>query len=141
MCPIVSIVSGGEFDPGVFISLENIPIVLANLQRALPQLRNALRRRWFVQSIEVENRRPRFRNPFDPSLIVPAGVGLLITFGAAAAKAAGTEFGKVAGTDIAATDIAAYVRRWIRRLPTKKTSTAIRSRKPTQRKSKTRSRR
>jgi hypothetical protein len=136
MCPIVSLVSDRESDSEVFISLENISIVLADLRRALPQLKNTLRRRWMVQTIEIENRIPRFRNPFDPSqIIVPAGIGLLITFGAAAAKAAGKEFGAVAGKEIAA-----YVRRWIRRLATKKTRTAIRSGRPTQRKSTPRSR-
>ena|SRR5712691_9611989 len=136
MCPIVRLVNPAEFDSEVFISLENIPIVLADLRRALPQLRNRLRSRWLVQTIEIENRIPRLRNPFDPSqIIVPAGVGLLITFSAAAAKAAGTEFGAVVGREIAA-----YVRRWIRRLPTNKTRSTIPSRRRTQPKSTTRPR-
>jgi len=116
------IVYGAQPKPGrqVFVSLEHIPLVLAEVRAALPQLEKELKQRWPVKGVEIENRRLRLRNPIDPALtarvIARAAVGIAIIFGAAAVTAAGTRIGAAV-----ADEIVEYARGWLKRLPHRRT--------------------
>jgi hypothetical protein len=90
MSPIVRLITAKEPEQ-VFIPIEDIPLVLSDLRRSLPQLREDLRLRWPVESVHLEERRPRRKNPFDPSQVVEAAcIGLVVLFSSAMLKAAGT---------------------------------------------------
>lgn len=110
MPPIVRLVSGGEPYEKVFVSLEQTPVVMAEVRRTLPQLKKELRKKWAVENVQIENRIPRLRNPYDPTQIVDAAcVGLLISFTLPAVRAASKKVGEAIGDEIAK-----RVRQWIR---------------------------
>lgn len=118
MSPIIRILTDKQ--PGaevqrdeVFISLEYTPLVLADVRRSLPALKEELRKKWPVEAVEIKNRISYLRkNPYDPSqVLLPACIGIVVTFGLAAAKAAGTKVGKDTGDEVGK-----HVRRWIRGL-------------------------
>jgi len=97
MSPVVSVVTPKEPDH-VFIPIEDVPVVLSELRRSLPQLREELCRRWPVDSVHLEERRRRRKNPFEPSQVIPAAcIGLVVMFGSAVLKAAGTKIGEGVG--------------------------------------------
>jgi hypothetical protein len=109
MSPIVSLVTTKEPEH-VFIPIEDVPVVLSDLRRSLPQLREELCRRWPVDSVHLEERRPRRKNPFDPSQVIPAAcIGLVVIFSSAVLKAAGTKIGEGIGDGIKP-----FVTRWVK---------------------------
>lgn len=64
MTPIVRLVNGGDLCETLFVPLERIPVVLADVHRALPQLKKELRKKWAVEYVEIENKISRRKNPF-----------------------------------------------------------------------------
>jgi hypothetical protein len=96
----------------VFVSVEETPLVLSEVRRALPQLTRELRGRWPIQGAELENRMPVRRNPYTPTAVVAvACMGIAVRFALSAAQAAGTKVGDVMGREITK-----YVQRWIKRI-------------------------
>jgi len=63
-------------DQEVFVSLEDTPIVLADIRAALPQLGEILTARWpNITGVEIINRRiTRRRNPHDPTQVLANAV-------------------------------------------------------------------
>jgi len=109
MSPVVSVVTAKEPDH-VFIPIEDVPVVLSELRRSLPQLREELCRRWPVDSVHLEERRRRRKNPFEPSQVIPAAcIGLVVIFSSAVLKAAGTKIGEGIGDAIKP-----FVTRWVK---------------------------
>jgi hypothetical protein len=112
MSTLVRLVRGGDSEyesDEVFVSIESIPVVLADLRRCLPSLQKELKKKWPVKHVEIQEKRPRRKNPYDPSQIVaPVAIGLAITFSYAAAKAAGTKVGDGLGEEITE-----RVRKWL----------------------------
>jgi hypothetical protein len=128
MPPIVRLVSGGEPREEVFVSLERTPVVIAEVRRTLPQLEKDLRKKWPVESVRIESRLPRLRNPCDLSQVLDtACVGLLVSFVLPGVRAASKKVGEAIGDEISK-----HVRRWIR---------AIGKSKPTRRRGSTQGRR
>jgi hypothetical protein len=118
--PTVRVYGDAEGRPEgeVFISLEQAPIVLANIRAALPHLRANLRKRWPVERVEIDIRLPRLQNSSDTwsflshsHVIADVGVGILVLYLAEAVRAAGKKTGEAAGKEIAG-----YVRRWLHRV-------------------------
>jgi hypothetical protein len=114
---------GEEEEP--FISLEETPIVLADLRAALPGLRKSLISRWpFINAVEMENRPiTRRRNPYDPTQVIADAVyGIAIyiytrplrIFLDEVARGAGKKVGPELGNQVIA--IMRYVQRWIKRM-------------------------
>jgi len=114
-----------QYEEDPFISLEETPIVLADLRTALPRLRKALMIRWpVINAVEIENRRiTRRRNPYDPTQIYSdavLGIAIYIfsrparIFLDEVARGAGKKVGPAVGEEIVA--IIKYVRRWIGRM-------------------------
>ena len=109
MSPIVRLITAKEPEQ-LFISIENFSLVLSELRRSLPQLREELHRRWPVESVHIEERTPRRKNPFDPMQVVPAAcIGLVIVFSSAVLKAAGTKIGESIGDGIKP-----FVTKWLK---------------------------
>lgn len=109
MSPLVRLVGASE-PKQIFISIEDVPIVLSDLRRSLPDLAAELRRIWPVESVYIEEQRSYRKNPFDPSqLVIPACIGLVVIFVSAAAKAAGSKIGDAIGEEVTP-----YVRRWVK---------------------------
>ena len=109
MSPTVRVITDREPEQ-VFIPIEDIHLVLSSLRRSLPQLREELRLRWPVESVHVEERRARRKNPFDPLQVVPAAcIGLVIIFSSAVLKAAGKKIGEGIGDGIKP-----FVTRWLK---------------------------
>jgi len=109
MSPTIRVVSAKE-PTQVFIPIEDVPVVLSELRRSLPLLRQELSERWPVESVHVEERRPRLKNPFDPSQVIPAAcIGLVVIFSSAVLKAAGTKIGEGIGDGIKP-----FVLRWVK---------------------------
>ncbi|MGB4783869.1 MAG: hypothetical protein WAQ77_04070 [Candidatus Acidiferrum sp.] len=109
MSPVVSVVTTKEPEH-VFIPIEDVPVVLSELRRSLPQLREELSRKWPVDSVQLEERRPRLKNPFEPSQVIPAAcIGLVVIFSSAVLKAAGTKIGEGIGDGIKP-----FVTRWVK---------------------------
>lgn len=110
MSPIVRVVTAKEPEQ-VFIPIEDIPLVLSDLRRSLPELREALRPRWPVETVHLEERRPRRKNPFDPLQVVEAAcIGLVVVFSSAVLKAAGTRVGEGIGDGVKP-----FVTRWLKK--------------------------
>ncbi len=110
----------GETQSGksVSVSLERIPLVLADVREALPQLKKELDKQWPVLWVSIENQIPRRRNPYDPSEVFKAAcVVLIIAF----AKGGGEELGKK--TTSAVTK---YVQNWINKFSRKPPKTTRR---------------
>jgi hypothetical protein len=109
MSPVARLVVGQEPEQ-IFVSIEDTPLVLSELRRALPELTAALRRRWPVENVHIEEQKPFRRNPFDPSQVVPAAcIGIVVIFVSAAAKAVATKIGDAIGDEVTP-----YVRRWVK---------------------------
>jgi len=109
MSPIVRVITDKEPEQ-VFIPIEKISMVLSDLRRSLPQLREELRGRWPVETVHLEERRPRRKNPFDPLQVVEAAcIGLVVVFSSAVLKAAGTKIGEGVGDGIKP-----FVTKWLR---------------------------
>jgi hypothetical protein len=86
-----------------FVSLEDTPLVMAEIRAALPQFKAALMARWpIITGIQIENRRiTRRQNPFDPAqAAMDATIGIVIVFFFEAAKAAGKKVGEATGDQI-----------------------------------------
>lgn len=95
----------------VFVPIEDVPLVVSDVRRSLPQLQEDLRRRWPVESVYLEERRPRRKNPFDPLQVVEAAcIGLVVVFSSAVLKAAGTKVGEGIGDGVRP-----FVTRWLRK--------------------------
>ena len=110
MSPIVRVITAKEPEQ-VFVPIEDIPLVLSDLRRSLPQLREELRRRWPVEIVDLEERRPRRKNPFDPLQVVEAAcIGLVVVFSSAVLKAAGTKVGEGIGDGVKP-----FVTRWLKK--------------------------
>jgi hypothetical protein len=87
MSPVV-----GPEPEQVFVSIEDIPLLLSDLRRSLPELTAELRSRWPVKTVCLEEQKPFRKNAFDASQVVPAAcIGIVVVFASAAAKAAGTK--------------------------------------------------
>ena len=100
MTPLVRVVGAREPEQ-LFISIEDIPLVLADLRRSLPELAAELRGKWQVETVYIEEQKPRAKNPIDPAQIIPAAcIGLVVVFGSAVLKAAGTKIGDAIGDEI-----------------------------------------
>ncbi len=100
MSPVARLVSDKEPEQ-VFISIEDTPIVLADLRRSLPELQEELCRKWPVESVHIHERRPYFKNPLHPSQVVEAAcIGLIVVFSSAVLKAAGTKIGDAIGDGV-----------------------------------------
>jgi hypothetical protein len=112
--PIVRVV-GPEPTAEIFVSVERMPLVLAELRRKLPKLKTDLLRKWPVESVSLEARNSRRRNPYNPSeLVVPACVGIVVYYVIKpAVKSASTRIGEKVG-DAIGEELAAYVRRWLK---------------------------
>ncbi len=113
----------GEEDP--FISLEETPVVLADVRTALPRLRKTLMTRWpSINAVEIENRRiTRRRNPHDPTQVFRDAVfGIAIYLWSRPARIfldeVAREAGKKVGPEVGRQAVAAmkYVQRWIKRM-------------------------
>src|SRR5260370_17769217 len=78
--PIDGTESVEPYDEEVFVSLEDTPIVLADIRVALPQLQKELAARWPITRVEIENKKPILRrNPHDPTHTTGGGaIGILI---------------------------------------------------------------
>lgn len=100
---------GSESDCEVFVSLEQAPVVLGRVRTGLLGLKRELNRKWRVQSVDVEARPSRRRNPFHPGdVAVPACVGIVIRYFWSVADRAGKKTGDAIGEEIAE-----HVRRWL----------------------------
>lgn len=102
---------GPQRDGEVFVSLENIPIVLAEVRSTLPQLKKELSNRWRVDDVRIRERIPRRRNPWDPtqaSSAVDLGIGIIVLFFVDAARATAERIGDNVGDEISR-----YVKRWL----------------------------
>jgi len=109
MCPIVRVVAGGEPEQ-VFIPIEDFPVVLSALRKSLPELEERLKEKWPVESVHIEERRPRLKNPTGPSqLIAPACIGVVVIFGTAMLKAMGSKIGDAIGDGLKP-----YVTKWVK---------------------------
>jgi hypothetical protein len=111
MSPIVQIV-GAEEPNEVFVSIEAVPLVLSELRRSLPELARELKKRWPVDGVRLDARRPRLRNPLDPTTqhLVHAAIGIFILYG--------SRFGHQTITKISdrvSDEIADYVSKWLKR--------------------------
>lgn len=100
---------------GVFVSLENARLRLADVRKALPGLQAELQKDWpTITDVDIESRRLRLRNPFHGTIsremLEATGIVLAVRFAVSATDAAGKEFGK----DVAR-GVIRYVRRWIRK--------------------------
>ena len=113
----------GEEDP--FISLEETPVVLADVRTALPRLRKTLMTRWpSINAVEIENRRiTRRRNPHDPTQVFRDAVfGIAIYLWSRPARIfldeVAREAGKKVGPEVGRQAVAAmkYVERWVNRM-------------------------
>jgi hypothetical protein len=113
----------GEEDP--FISLEETPVVLADVRTALPRLRKTLMTRWpSINAVEIENRRiTRRRNPHDPTQVFRDAVfGIAIYLWSRPARIfldeVAREAGKKVGPEVGRQAVAAmkYVERWVKRM-------------------------
>lgn len=110
-----------QYEDGVFVSLEETPIVLADIRAALPRLQNKLVRRWpSITRVEITNRTGlrRRRNPHDPAqAAVAACLGIRVVWLVTKAAA---EFVSVAAqaarkvVEPASEEIGDYLRGWIR---------------------------
>jgi hypothetical protein len=109
MCPIVRVVGGGEPEQ-MFVPIEDFPVVLSDLRKCLPELVTHLKERWPVDSVYIEERKSYRKNPIDPSqLVVPACIGVVVIFGTAVIKAAGTKIGDAIGDGLKP-----YIRKWVK---------------------------
>ncbi len=127
----------GEED--LFISLEETPVVLADVRTALPRLRKTLMTRWpSINAVEIENRRiTRRRNPHDPTQVFRDAVfGIAIYIWSRPARIfldeVAREAGKKVGPEVGRQAAAAmrYVQRWVNQLGDR---AFPRNRKPTPR--------
>jgi hypothetical protein len=110
MSQIVEILGDRKKYSEVFVSLERTQALLTDLRRNLPQLKAELSSDWQIENVQIENRIPRLRNPYDPSQVVKAAcIGLLISFTLPGVKAISKKVGEAVGDEIAK-----RVRRWIR---------------------------
>jgi hypothetical protein len=92
--PTVLLLGDGENSAQfVSVSLEHTPLILSEVRKALPQLKKELGKQWPVLWVGIENKKPRLRNPHDPSAIIEAACIVLTVkfFGGV-----GTELGKMA---------------------------------------------
>jgi hypothetical protein len=108
--PTVRLVTGREPEGEVFVSLEQTPLVLGELRKALPQLRAELQKKWPVLYVDIENQLPARRNSYDPSELVKAAcIVLAIRFTWSAVDGAGKKLGEVV-----VDELSKYARRWIK---------------------------
>jgi hypothetical protein len=114
MSPIVRIV-GPAPTAEVFVSVERMPLVLADVRRKLPKLKSDLSKQWPVESVSIEARNSQRRNPYSPSeLVVPACVGIVVYYVIKpAVKSASMRIGERVG-DAIGKELASYVRRWLK---------------------------
>ena len=125
MSPIVRVVTDKESDAEVFVSLEQALLVLGDVRATLPQLREQLRQKWDVTNVQIQNRIPRLRNPFNPLQVVEAAcIGLVVSFTVPAVRAAGKKIGDAIGDEIAK-----HVRRWIRAIGKSRSARSTRSKR------------
>src|SRR5258708_18054243 len=102
MPPIVEILSDRKKYSKVFVSLKRTQALLTDLRRNLPQLKAELCRKWQIENVQIENRIPRLRNPYDPSQVVEAAcIGLLISFTLPGVKAVSKKVGEAVGAELA----------------------------------------
>lgn len=101
--PIVRLV-GGPKTTDILVSIERVPLVLADVRSALPRLTKELRTKWGVESFTIESRQPRLRNPADPSQIVVQGVYVCLVI-------------RLLGptVDVAGKELSKHVRRWLKK--------------------------
>jgi len=102
MSQIVEILGDRKKYSEVFVSLERTQALLTDLRRNLAQLKAELSSDWQIENVQIENRIPRLRNPYDPSQVVKAAcIGLLISFTLPGVKAISKKVGEAVGDEIA----------------------------------------
>jgi hypothetical protein len=95
----------GREPKSLSVSLERTPVILADVRKALPQLKRELSRKWPIDSVYIEDKLPRRSNPFDASQIVEAAtLALVVGFAHQVGKELGT------GEGLA---IKKYMREWL----------------------------
>jgi hypothetical protein len=112
----VRLVSGQQhgFEEKVSVSLEQTPLVLADVRRKLPQLRKNLQKKWPVLYVDIENRLPQLHNPSVPGEIVTAAcIVLTVTFAHNLGATAGKEIGKAVGKTIGQ-EVSKFIRNWVK---------------------------
>lgn len=104
MSPIVRVVSGGE-PAEIFVPIEDMPVVLSDLRRHLPELRKELRKQWPVEGVYIRQRTPRRRNPppltlLHTNYLTDAVIGLAIILGGGVVNGLVGKLGKSIGEGI-----------------------------------------
>jgi hypothetical protein len=88
----------------VFVSVEQTPPGLADIQKALPEFKKELREKWQIESVTIETRKLRLKNPIDSSqgIVHAGGVYIVIRL-------------LRPSVDIIGKEISKHVRRWLKR--------------------------
>ena len=94
-----------------FVSVEQVPLVLADVRKALPELKRELAKKYRIEAVELTARQPRLPNPMSRrKVIITAAVGILVTYVVGpAAKAASEKVGEAIGDAIVK-----FVRGWLK---------------------------
>lgn len=127
--PIVRLVSDGVPNTEVVsISLEETPVVLSDIRRALPMLKKDMQKKWpTLSDVHISYTQPRIKNPIDyklSALLIDGSLRLAASF---VLGVAGREIIKPP-----AQEIGKYLRRWVQKFTKSK---------PKRRRSKSRKRR
>jgi hypothetical protein len=78
---IVRLVGNGPPTKEIFVSIERIPVLLADVRRSLPKLKKELGKHWKVDEVRIEARTPRRKNPYDAKHVVElACVGIVVYY-------------------------------------------------------------
>jgi hypothetical protein len=115
MSPIVRVVGGEPDEIEIFISIEDVPVVLADLRRRLPELTDELRKQWPVERVAIRERSPRRRNPSVALQFIPqAYFGIVVTLGHAILAGIGAEVGRKILKSAQVKRISQSVRKWVK---------------------------
>jgi hypothetical protein len=87
----------------VFIAIDQTPLGLADIQKALPELKKELREKWQIESVAVKTPKLRLKNPPDSSqgILHVGGVYIVIRL-------------LRPSVDVIGKEIAKHTRRWLR---------------------------
>ncbi|MGO9640244.1 MAG: hypothetical protein ACLP1Y_02925 [Candidatus Acidiferrales bacterium] len=107
--PIVRIADDGSRTKEAFVSVERMPLSLANVRKELPALKKELGKRWKIKNVTIEARIPRMKNPLDPKQVLElACVGIVVHYVIGPALKAGV-------ADPVGAELKRYVTRWLKR--------------------------
>jgi hypothetical protein len=111
--PTIRVVGGGPPTKEVFVSVEKMPLALADVRKALPALRKELSREFRVEDIEIQSRVRGIKNPCNPKQVVElACVGIAVHYVIGPALKAGV-------ADPVGSALKKGVRRWLKRFDKK----------------------